>query len=411
MANFDFLKDSWGIALHDKGKEEIKSYAESTSRSCIEDYIKDSDVRKLGVESTLPKDIGRLSGTLPPGKYLVQIIRTADITQPAKFQEEFEGGKWRLLVVDLTDGTQKFKGIEYLPLNHRDFSVQVPPGTKLLLESSAKAPIYARNGHLLLGDNNVWNLGGNVEKLVESWRASREVEESRLLWRTEGVKKKDKSEDSAPAWQDFDPKKAPKGLDAWRKEAKELRDAWAKCTGVTAAAAAQRSRAADDDETKGPRFQVQEFKDADFVQSTVTSSAFKQQESSKGKKGKGKGDDGAGPRRGRRGADDYEEEKRAPTGAVSSLAAFIKPTKDGALPDAALDLQAEPAKHKEKSGGAYGGDSSWDASGWGSSDWGDSGWGSSSWGGGGWSSGGGGRKSGGKKSGGKGGGGGKGKRR
>lgn len=68
------------------------------------------------------------------------------------------------------------------------------------------------------------------------------------------------------------------------------------------------------------------------MKTQVSSNAFAHQEV---KKGKGEGKD-------RRKGKDWEdrrdyggEEKRAPTQATSSLAAFIKPSKNGELPEAA----------------------------------------------------------------------------
>jgi len=409
---FELLREAWGIELSERAKEEIEANAESLSQAHVEEYLKDTDIRKFGVVSFLPKDIARsTASTIPAGKYMVQVTKIADVTQPAKFQEDFEGGKWRLLALDLSDGDQKFKGIEYHSV--KDLGVHLPPGTKLLLISSERAPLRLQNGHLLLEPATVKVLGGNVERLVVSWQNSKEVEEKRLLWRTEGIKKKADGE-GAPPWVDFDPKKARNvNSAALKKSVEEERAEWRRI-GANATAATI-SHEWEDRERDGPRFQVKDFAaEADApraVKSEVASSAFTHDPNAFKSKGKGKskgGKDSAGPRRGR--GDDWDggEEKRAPQ-LGNTLAAFIKPTKKGELPDEAIAMLATPpaAAAPATSGGGWDA-SSWDAGAWDSA-W-DEGWsqGGGGWGAGGWSGSG---RGGGGKGKGRGGGGGKGANR
>merc|ERR1719444_482726 len=122
------------------------------------------------------------------------------------------------------------KAIEYGSV--KTLGVHLPPGTKLLLWSTAQAPLRVQNGHLLLTQDTVEVLGGNVEKLVESWRASKEVEANRMLWRTEGIKKTDKA-DAAPPWVDFDPKKAPRGGSGGGGVIESERAEWRRSTGAS----------------------------------------------------------------------------------------------------------------------------------------------------------------------------------
>lgn len=391
---FDFLKPAWGIELQAKAIQEIESNVEALNRSVIEEYIKDSDIRKLGVNPSLPKDISRMTaGTIPPGQYLVQVTKIADITQPARFQEDFEGGKWRLLCLELADGEQtKMKAIEYV--NVKSLGVHLPPGTKLLLKPTANNPLYVQNGHILLTPDVMQVLGGNVERLVESWRASKEVEETRLLWRTEGIKKKIDGE-GPPPWVDFNVKAARgSGGAAERRAAEEERREWRQGAQKSAAAAAQA-----DEEKGGPRFQLEQFAgegDAPkAVKTQVSSSAFKQAEGSGKGKGKGKAKGDAPPARGRRDDDWGGEEKRAPQQA-STLAAFIKPTKKGELSDEAVNILTDPGVEWEEEG--------WEDGGWEEGGWDASSWGWDAWSGGGYPSGGKGGKGGGKgrKGGGKG---------
>merc|ERR1719424_2275872 len=102
----------------------------------------------MGLSSKLPADFKSMTdGVLPPGKYLVQVTKFADVTQPTKFQEEGDK-KWRLLALDLADGENKFKGIEYVWI--KGISSDSLPGTKLLLHSTKEWPIQVRNSHVLL---------------------------------------------------------------------------------------------------------------------------------------------------------------------------------------------------------------------------------------------------------------------
>mmetsp|Transcript_85120 Transcript_85120/g.214610 ORF Transcript_85120/g.214610 Transcript_85120/m.214610 type:complete len:420 (+) Transcript_85120:103-1362(+) len=401
MSSFDFLKSAWGVELTPQAQEKVSAEADSLSRKHIEEYIKDTDIRKFGLTSYLPKDLARSApSSLPVGQYLAQVVKIVDITQPVRFQEDFEGGKWRLLCLDLADGEQKFKAIEYG--SAKALGVHLPPGTKLLLWSTAQAPLKVQNGHLLLTQDTVEVLGGNVEKLVESWRASKEVEANRMLWRTEGIKKTDKA-DAAPPWVDFDPKKAPRGGANSSMEAE--RAEWRRVGGavVNAGIGAGGGVAGEDG---AARFQVEDFGGENAKPSSqVSSSAFTQApQKGKGKgKSKDKEDGGGGGGKGRRRGGDWEgdggEEKRAPV-AASTLAAFIKPTKNGELPDEAISALSDPTPASAKQQWSGSGGNSW-GSGW------DEGWSSGGWGGGGGGYGGGGYRSGGKggKGGSKGGGG------
>lgn len=400
MASFSFLRECWGIELEERAAQEITESLESLTKKEIQEYIKDTDIRKFGLSTGLPKELARSTeSALPPGKYLVQVQKIADITQPSKFQEEFEGGKWRLLVLDLAADGQKFRALEYGSV--KPLGVHLPPGTKLLLWSESRAPLRMQNGHLLLTQDNVEVLGGSVEKLVESWRATKDVEANRLLWRTEGIKKKVDGE-GAPCWVDFDPKKVKRGRDANadKQAIEQERKEWLRGGSNASAQNTIGSKHAQEGE-KEARFQVSDFASPDgegaaaVVKSQVSSSAFKQQE--KGGKGKGKSREGGGPR-GRKGEDWDGEEKRAPTAATSSLISFIKPTKKtGEVSEEAAAFLAEAAADPGESWYAEDwGEGDWDASAWGASDWSQNGWGSSSWSGGGGGYGGGKSRKGGK---------------
>ncbi|CAI9568545.1 unnamed protein product, partial [Staurois parvus] len=72
-------------------------------------------------------------------------------------QQPWEAKPTRMLMLQLTDGTQNVQGMEYQPLPA--LHVGLPPGTKILLQGT----ISCRLGVLLLKPDNVKVLGGEVE--------------------------------------------------------------------------------------------------------------------------------------------------------------------------------------------------------------------------------------------------------
>ncbi|XP_077330981.1 recQ-mediated genome instability protein 1 isoform X1 [Lithobates pipiens] len=117
------------------------------------------------------------------GFYAVQIDSLVDVSLPAYSQlqnlrgqgdgneqvtaktqvtqQPWEAKPTRMLMLQLTDGTQNVQGMEYqsVPALH----VGLPPGTKILLQGT----ICCRLGVLLLKPDNVKVLGGEVEALSE----------------------------------------------------------------------------------------------------------------------------------------------------------------------------------------------------------------------------------------------------
>jgi len=351
---FQLVGAGWGVEFTDVGCVEIQENLEQVNQKLIQEYVKDTDIRKFGLKSILPVGLDKLSSdTLPVGRFLVQVQKLADVTQPLKFQEEFGDKKSRLLLLELSDGSQKLRAIEYGHITVLSAD-EVPPGSKLLLVSTEREPLHVQNGHILLTKDSVQVLGGYVERLVESWNATNEVEATRLLWKTEGIKKAAKGE-GAPPWVDFDPRKCHTAAE--KRAAENERAEWRKN---------QSTINVKRTEEEGPRFQLEDFaQDGDApktVKTQVAASAFKMQEKGKGKKGK---DRESGGRR-----QDDDEEKRAPQ-AAPSLAAFIKPTKDGRLPDEALVIHSS-SQAQESAGWNGGRWSEWDAGateGWQASNW------------------------------------------
>ncbi|XP_053377406.1 recQ-mediated genome instability protein 1-like [Mercenaria mercenaria] len=77
-------------------------------------------------------------------------------------QKPWEPKPSRMLMFKLTDGTHCLQGMEYRPISC--LSPQTSPGAKILVHGS----VLCRHGVLMLSDNNIKFLGGEVDTLVEA---------------------------------------------------------------------------------------------------------------------------------------------------------------------------------------------------------------------------------------------------
>ncbi|XP_075067156.1 recQ-mediated genome instability protein 1 isoform X2 [Mixophyes fleayi] len=135
------------------------------------------------------------------GYYAIQIDSLVDVSLPAysqlqklrgrgnandqvtattqASQQPWESKPSRMLMLQLTDGTQNIQGMEYqsVPVLHTSLS----PGTKILLQGT----ISCRLGVLLLKPENVKVLGGEVEALVEEYAQDKVL--SRLIGMEENI--------------------------------------------------------------------------------------------------------------------------------------------------------------------------------------------------------------------------------
>eukprot|EP00397_Hematodinium_sp_SG-2012_P037038 GEMP01040074.1.p1 GENE.GEMP01040074.1~~GEMP01040074.1.p1 ORF type:complete len:371 (+),score=100.11 GEMP01040074.1:112-1224(+) len=302
----------------------------------LEAFLTDVDLRKASMKSKIPEGINSEKNLTLAGRHLVQVMKIVDITQPAKFREEFEGGKWRLLRIEFVDANKsKMNAIEYRQCTA--LSVSTPPGTKVVLGPD----IQVKNGHILLEPSVIRVVGGHVEQLVNAWQVSQDVEKNRLLWKTEGGKQGEKMGDGAPPFEKFDPGKKY-DVQFEPREAKKV---------------------LEQKDDAGPRFNRTELGDAgDKVHTSVGASAFKKVDTPAKGKGKGKDKDGGAWGRSR---DTEPEEKRRDAG-HASLAAFI--TGGEALIEenkrvAQTDSNWAHNDHGEDSWGASGGGGNWGTSG------------------------------------------------
>ncbi|XP_063769864.1 recQ-mediated genome instability protein 1 [Pseudophryne corroboree] len=166
-----------------------------------------AEINKQVFEQWLLTDLRDLEHTVLPagvleslkfelnGYYALQLDSLVDVSQPAYSQLQSLRGRgngndqvtattqasqpsWeskpsRMLMLQLTDGTQNIQGMEYqsVPALHSGLS----PGTKILLQGI----ISCRLGVLLLKPENIKVLGGEVEALVEEYAQDKVL--SRLI--------------------------------------------------------------------------------------------------------------------------------------------------------------------------------------------------------------------------------------
>ncbi|XP_032797856.1 recQ-mediated genome instability protein 1 [Daphnia magna] len=85
----------------------------------------------------------------------------SEVSADKKIPSKWEPKNRRMLLLDLTDGSQSIQAMEYTPIHH--LHLDLIPGTKVLV----KGPVECRRGVILLRSNNIELLGGEVSDLVQ----------------------------------------------------------------------------------------------------------------------------------------------------------------------------------------------------------------------------------------------------
>nr|XP_026501003.1 recQ-mediated genome instability protein 1-like [Vanessa tameamea] len=88
----------------------------------------------------------------------LQKVNTENIEATTRFDDKVSNH--RMIQLYMTDGVQEVTGIEYKPM--RNLSLDVIPGSKVLI----KGPVECRRGVILLTENCIELLGGEVEELI-----------------------------------------------------------------------------------------------------------------------------------------------------------------------------------------------------------------------------------------------------
>ncbi|GBP56444.1 RecQ-mediated genome instability protein 1 [Eumeta japonica] len=135
-----------------------------------------NDLRDI-CPGSLPRNLKSVRKLELSGKFVLQITSAMDIGTPAyqqylKLQKvntenieattvyEDKVPAHRMIKLNLTDGVQDISAIEYKPM--RNLTCDITPGCKILL----KGPVICRKGILLLMEDKIEFLGGEVQEIV-----------------------------------------------------------------------------------------------------------------------------------------------------------------------------------------------------------------------------------------------------
>lgn len=158
-------------------KENNRTYNETLMCNEVLGQWLEADLRDIEYPS-LPLNISSHKKHTLPGNYSVQLMYVKDISRSAYSQLKnirdlykltrgevdadtmTSGEGKRVLYLYITDGVQHINAFEYQQISC--LNTNLPPGTKLLLVG----PLLIRNGEILLKENNVRVLGGQVEDLL-----------------------------------------------------------------------------------------------------------------------------------------------------------------------------------------------------------------------------------------------------
>lgn len=129
------------------------------------------DLRDVEVPC-LPLGLATKQKFILNGTYFLQMLDIIDISKPKYWQlqrirnetpknlESDNMNSKRVLILTLTDGVQEVKATEYKPIP--SLNLNLCPGSKLKL----MGPIMVRCGRLLLEDQNVKIIGGEVDTIL-----------------------------------------------------------------------------------------------------------------------------------------------------------------------------------------------------------------------------------------------------
>ena len=143
----------------------LEALGSPNSRPSVNEIIRvalNLDLHHIG-DKVLPENINSGQCTLLNGPIVLQLQKQCNISAPTISQESSAAP--RMLKLNLTDGKLNCIAIEYSNLVDLNTDSLVP-GTKICLVGSN---INILNGVILLENNQLVFLGGEVEKLKEKW--------------------------------------------------------------------------------------------------------------------------------------------------------------------------------------------------------------------------------------------------
>uniref|UniRef100_A0A7M4FN32 Tudor domain-containing protein 3 n=1 Tax=Crocodylus porosus TaxID=8502 RepID=A0A7M4FN32_CROPO len=152
--------------LSDEGIEACTNSSDKVNISDIILVALNTDLRTIG-KKFLPSDINGGKVEKLEGPCVLQIQKIRNVAAP-KDNEESQAAP-RMLRLQMTDGHTSCTAVEYNYMSK--ISLNTPPGTKIKLSGI----VEVKNGFLLLDDNNIVVLGGEVEHLIEKWELQRSL--------------------------------------------------------------------------------------------------------------------------------------------------------------------------------------------------------------------------------------------
>lgn len=189
-----FVKDDWLQACVEWILDEGEELSLNQIKESVYEQWLVADLQDIG-SSHLPHDISYVQKSIQ-GNYTFQILAVQDVSQSSYSQLLKISGKenenvtvsatpmptvptWeikpsRMLMLTLTDGNQILKGMEYKPIPF--LHAKLLSGTKITIFG----PVECRLGVLILTDEKIKILGGEVESLIK------ENSQKRILLRTLG---------------------------------------------------------------------------------------------------------------------------------------------------------------------------------------------------------------------------------
>ncbi|XP_053323068.1 recQ-mediated genome instability protein 1 [Spea bombifrons] len=199
-----WLSSTWHVKVPDQWLEACISWIQEENHGSS---LSQAEINKQVFEQWLLTDLRDLQCPILPagivqslkcelnGYYAIQIDSLVDVSLPAysqlqklrgrentnehvtattqASQKPWEAKPTRMLMLQLTDGTQQIQGMEYQPVP--TLNAYLSPGTKILLQGT----IVCRLGVLLLKSENVKVLGGEVEALIAEYTQDKVL--SRLI--------------------------------------------------------------------------------------------------------------------------------------------------------------------------------------------------------------------------------------
>ncbi|XP_044758002.1 recQ-mediated genome instability protein 1-like [Coccinella septempunctata] len=153
------------------------SYTLDQLKNSIHDQWLNLDLRDIET-SVLPSGLSEKKYMVLNGNYSLQVMKVVDISKPKYWQlqqirkeniltrpsgnevRETIGTGKRVLQVTLTDGVQYVEAMEYKPIQL--LNINLTPGIKIRLSG----PVTIRRGRLMLQEQNIRILGGEVEELL-----------------------------------------------------------------------------------------------------------------------------------------------------------------------------------------------------------------------------------------------------